>query len=76
MDQTSVTNNVEEEEFTEVSSLIASTHLSSGGRVPDDCHSTISDDLSVDWTKLVTEETQIAFFFEFASQTYFWVAYS
>jgi hypothetical protein len=63
MDQTSVTNNKnEEEEPQDLGSIFVSAHSGSGRNVPDDCHSTLSDDVSVDWTKLITEEAQIAFF--------------
>ncbi len=62
MDQTSVNNSNEEEETSLAVSTFSSVHSRSGRRVPDDCHSVISDDLSVDWTKLLTEDTQIGFF--------------
>lgn len=63
MDQTSVIKNMnEEEESLDIDSLIASTSSGRSGSVPDDCHSTLSDDLSVDWTKLITEDAQIGFF--------------
>jgi hypothetical protein len=62
MDQTSVTKNMnEEEESLDIDSLIASTSSGRSGSVPDDCHSTLSDDVSVDWTKLITEDAQIGF---------------
>jgi hypothetical protein len=63
MDQTSVNYNLEEEEsIVEIGSLILSTSSGRSGSVPDNCHSSISDDLSVNWAKLITEDTQIAFF--------------
>jgi len=63
MDQTSVIKNMnEEEESLDIDSLIASTSSGRSGSVPDDCHSTLSDDVSVDWTKLITEDAQIGFF--------------
>lgn len=64
MDQTSVNkNDIEEDESPEIDSLIAATTSGKkNGSVPDDCHSTLSDDLSVDWTNLITEDVQIAFF--------------
>lgn len=63
MDQTSVNNNdVEEDSIEDIESYILSSSSSLTRSVPDSCHSTISDDLSVNWTKLITEDTQIAFF--------------
>lgn len=62
MDQTSVDEDNEEDESLKIDSLIAATSSGRSSSVPDDCHSTFSDDLSVDWTKLITEDAQIAFF--------------